>query len=187
MSVVKTENFRAGVLAGERMVALLRGKGRVALLRNDAEVITTNAREEGFRKGATEGGLEVVLEAYIGVTVGDARSKAFKVINGVEGLDGVFTSNEPTTIGTLIALEKVKRSDIIHVGFDVSTQILAGVESGRIHAVISQRPREMGYLGVVALAAMLSHSAYQEFVDTGVFFVTKQNLDDPDLQAGLAP
>ena len=56
MSVVKTENFCAGALAGEGMVALLRGKGRVALLRNDAEVITTNAREEGFRKGATEGG-----------------------------------------------------------------------------------------------------------------------------------
>jgi len=94
----------------------------------------------------------------------------------VEGLDGVFTSNEPTTIGALIALEKVKRSDIIHVGFYVSKQILAGVESGKIHAVISQRPGEMGYLGVVGLAAMLSHSAYLEFVDTGVFLSLNKTL-----------
>ena len=64
--VVATDNFLAGVQAGQVLAAALGGQGKVALLRLQTGVPSTNERERGFRLGAEEGGLSILIDTYIG-------------------------------------------------------------------------------------------------------------------------
>ena len=63
LGLVATDNFTAGLQAGEYMAQLLRGKGRVALLRLRRGLSSTGERERGFLQGAQAAGLEVVIDA----------------------------------------------------------------------------------------------------------------------------
>ncbi len=64
--VVATDNFHAGVQAGQALATALGGQGQVALLRLQAGVPSTSERERGFRQGAEQGGLSILLDTYIG-------------------------------------------------------------------------------------------------------------------------
>ena len=54
--VVATDNFLAGVQAGQALALALGGQGKVALLRLQAGISSTGERERGFRQGAQDGG-----------------------------------------------------------------------------------------------------------------------------------
>ena len=80
----------AGLRAGQHMAEQLQGRGRVALLRLRPGLQSTGDRERGFRQGAEAGGLQVVLDAY----VGDDSQLVQRTLNQqMARLDGLFTPN----------------------------------------------------------------------------------------------
>ena len=187
-AVVATNNFKAGQLAGEKMVQALGGRGRVVVLREHASVVSTEERVRGFLEAAKRGGLQVAREAYIGTTVGDTRVEAEKVLATLRGkVDGVFTPNESTTLGTLIQLKKMGLAGkMVHIGFDSNAYLASAVRLGDLHGLVLQRPRVMGYQGVtLAYRAIQGLPLESRNIDTGVVFVTKANVDQPEVAREL--
>jgi ribose transport system substrate-binding protein len=118
LSVVMTDNHAAGMQAGREMAKILGGSGKIGLLRMDKNVSSTTAREDGFREAAEQAGLEIVMDEYIGSSVGNARKNAETLLSDAD-VDGVFTPNESTTVGTALTLKALgKNGRIHHVGFD---------------------------------------------------------------------
>src|SRR5438477_759341 len=105
VSFVATDNLKGGHLAGDKLVALLHGKGKVVLLRYAEGHDSTGKREQGFLdalKGSP--GIEVVSSnQYGGADVEGYYKKAeallsrYKNRDGSLGIDGLFCSNESST------------------------------------------------------------------------------------------
>lgn len=187
-AVVATNNLRAGQLAGEEMARALGKRKRVVVLRERADVVSTEERARGFIEAATRAGLKVVRSAYIGTSVGDSRVEAEKVLAALRGkIDGVFTPNESTTLGAVIQLKKMGLAGkVLHIGFDSNQYLASAVRLGDLYGLVVQRPREMGYQGVsLAYRKAQGQTIEPRNVDTGVVFVTKDNIDQPGIAKAL--
>lgn len=184
LSVIATDNFNAGKLAAREMVKTLKGKGSVAILRLKKGVPSTDDRERGFLEEAKKGGLCITVDEYLGTSVGDVRINAERIVkNAAEHIDGIFTPNEATSLGTLITLKQLKMSGkIIHIGFDSGSYLIKALASGEIYGLVVQRPFEMGYQGVYTIHRSLRGEHMEaRNIDTGVIFATRENMNQPDI------
>lgn len=144
--VVATDNFRAGVQAGEAMAAALGGQGQVALLRLQAGVPSTSARERGFRQAAEQGGLSILVDTYIG---DDSQAAVTALRDQLPQLVGVFTPNSTSTRAALAALRRLgKAGELVHVGFDGDQLLLDALSEGEVHSLMIQQAHAIGYQAV---------------------------------------
>lgn len=193
-SFVATDNRAAGRLAGEKMGALLGGKGNVVVLRYQEGSASTHHREEGFLE-AIKKFPEIKLVSdnqYGGATTESAFSASENLLlaqNAGKGqLQGVFCPNESTTFGMLLALEKAGLAGKLRfIGFDSSTKLVDGVRAGKIDGLVLQNPFNMGYLAVKTLTAHLKKEKVEARIDTGASLIDKANMDQPDMKALLSP
>ena len=194
VSFVATDNRAAGRLAGERMGKLLSGKGSVLVLRYQEGSASTNDREEGFLEAIRKfPEIKVASEnRYAGATTETAHAASENLLsaqNAAKGaINGVFTPNESTTFGMLLALQKAELAGKVHfIGFDSSEKLVAGVNAGQIDALVLQDPMKMGYLAVKTLAAHLHHQPIETRIDTGATLVDRDNVKSPVIADLLKP
>lgn len=188
VSFVATNNYLGGQIAGEELVRLLDGKGKVVLLRYSEGSASTTKREAGFLDVmAKHPGIEVIQSnRYAGATISAAQDTAMNMLDRLREADGIFTSNETATQGMLLALRQTGliRSKTL-VGFDTSSFLLAALRRGDVKALVAQNPTKMGYLGVKTALDYLRGNDFEPLIDTGCVLVTKENLNDPEIQAVL--
>jgi len=194
VSFVATDNQAAGRLAGERMGKLLGGKGNVIVLRYQEGSASTHHREEGFLEGIRQfPEIKVVSDnRYGGATTESAHAASENLLlaqNAAKGtVNGVFTPNESTTFGMLLALQKAALAGKIRfIGFDSSDKLVAGVNAGQIDALVLQDPMKMGYVAVKTLAAHLHKEPVQARIDTGATLVDRDNLKSPEIAELVRP
>jgi ribose transport system substrate-binding protein len=192
VSFVATDNYRGGVLAADRLAELLGGSGDVLLLRYQEGSASTDARERGFleRLAQAHPGITVVSDdQYAGATRDTAKRAAENLLNRFGGrIQGVFTPNESSTAGMLLALQDVGRAgEVRFVGFDASETFVAAMRQGQLHGLVLQNPFEMGYRGVRTMVAHLQGQDVERRIDTGVRIVTPETLDTPEAQELLNP
>jgi ribose transport system substrate-binding protein len=186
VSFIATDNFAAGRMAGERLSALIGGKGRVLMLPYQEGSDSTIQREKGFLNAMTaHPGIGVVAsKVFAGPTVESAFKASENLLAAQKaasgGVDGIFASNESATFGMLLALRKAGLAGKIRfVGFDRSDKLLEALAAGEIHGLVVQNPFEMGYQCVKTLAAHLRGQPVDKRIDTGATLVTRQNLGNP--------
>jgi ribose transport system substrate-binding protein len=185
VSLVATDNRKGGFMGGEKLGALLDGKGKVSLLRYQVGSASTDERETGFLGAiAKQPGLSILVDnRYAGATMGEAKTAAMNMIDKLRDSDGVFAPNESSTFGLLLALRQNNLAGKIRfVGFDTSPVLLDALRKGDIQALVAQDPQKMGYLGVKTLVAHLQGRKVEPLVDTGVALVTPENIDTPEIQ-----
>lgn len=194
VSFVATDNRAAGRIAGEHLAKLLDGKGKVVVLRYQEGSASTHEREEGFLEAVKKHpGLEVVSDRqYGGATTETAfsASESLLIAKGAEkgGVDGIFTPNESTTFGMLLALQKAKLAGKVKlVGFDASDKLVQGVRAGEVQGLVLQDPFNMGYLAVKTLTEHIRGQKVEARIDTGATLVEKANMDQPDVARLLKP
>lgn len=178
-SFVATDNREGGRMAGQELARLLGGKGKVVLLRYSEGSASTAEREEGFLEvmKANPGITVTVQNRYGGATVSSAQDAALNLIDRIREADGIFCPNESSTHGMLLALrQQGLAGKKTFVGFDASPALLEALEKGELHALVSQNPEKMGYLGVKAAVSALRGEPVEPVVDTGCQLVTRDTL-----------
>ena len=191
VSYVSTDNGRGGRLAGRRMGELLGGKGRVLMLRYQEGSAATEEREQGFLDELRTGfpGIEVISsDQYAGATRDTAKRTSENLLNRFANqVDGIFTPNESSTAGMLLALQDIgKAGAITFVGFDYSAAFVDPLKRGELKGFVVQNPVNMGYLSVKTMVDYLQQREVEKVVDTGVMLVTADNLEDPEVRKILA-
>lgn len=192
VSFVATDNEKGGALAADRLGELLQGKGRVLVLRYQEGSASTEAREKGFldRMKSQYPGVQIVsADQFAGPTRDTAKRASENLLNRFGSqIEGVFTPNESSTAGMLLALQDVgKAGQVRFVGFDSSEAFVTAMRNKQLDGVVLQNPLEMGYQGVKAMVAHLQGQSIQPRVDTGVVIVTPDNLDTDASKALLNP
>jgi ribose transport system substrate-binding protein len=191
-SFVATDNERGGRLAARRLGELLGGKGRVLMLRYQEGSAATEDRERGFLEelGALHPAIAVISsDQYAGATRDTAKRASENLLNRhLEGLDGIFTPNESSTAGMLLALQDVGRAGkLAFVGFDYSALFVEPLRKGELGGFVVQNPVNMGYLSVKTMVDVIQGRSVPAVVDTGVMMVTLDNLESPEVQAVIDP
>lgn len=194
VSFVATDNRAAGRLAGERMGALLNGKGNLVVLRYQEGSASTHEREQGFLEAVRKfPELRLVSDnRYSGATTETAFAASESVLlaqMAAQGnVQGIFTPNESSTFGMLLALEKAGLAGKIKfIGFDASEKLLSALRADRIHGLVIQNPFLIGYLGVKTLVSALRGQQIEAAIDTGSSLVERANLEEPQMKQLLLP
>ena len=149
------------------------------------------AREKGFYDTITRNtpGIKLLVQdQYAGATTETAYQLAENLLSRFPDVDGIFCPNESSTFGTLRALQEANRAGKVKfVGFDSSPKLVKGLRDGHIHGLVLQDPLKMGYLGVKLMVEHLRGEKIERRVDTGVYLVTKENMDEPEIKSLLEP
>ena len=186
--MVSTNNHRAGEMAGEQLGKLLDGKGKVVLFRYKEICASTGQREAGFLEAIKKfPDIQVILDnRYSGATISEAQSSALNMLDKLKEADGIFCTNEPSTLGVLLALRQNNLAGSKKfVGFDTSPALVEGLKRGEIQALVAQNPKKMGREAVQALVAKIKGETVPAVIDSGAAVVTKENLGSPEIQALL--
>jgi len=192
VSFVATDNRKGGSLAAERMGQLLNGKGKVLVLRYAEGSASTTEREAGFLDTVKQKfpGIELVsTDQYAGATRDTAKRASENLLNRFgDEVQGIFTPNESSTAGMLLALQDIgKAGKVSFVGFDSSQTFIDAINANQLHGIVVQNPFNMGYLGVKTMVDSLLGKPVNRKIDTGVMLVTKENMQSPEAHALLHP
>ena len=192
ISFVASNNYHGGELAADEMGRLLGGKGKVLALRYQEGVFSTEQREKGFierMKAAYPGIVLVSSNQFAGATRDTAKTAAENLLNRFgNDINGMFTPNESSTAGALLALEDAdKAGKIRFIGFDSSDVFVKAMRDRKLHGIVVQNPFRMGELGVKTLVDHLLGRKIEKRVDTGVTLITPGNIDTPEAKKLLHP
>ena len=192
MSFVATDNRKGGKLAADRMGELLNGKGKVLMLRYQEGSASTQDREDGFLEElkAKYPDIELISsDQYAGATRDTAKRASENLLNHFgDKVQGIFTPNESSTAGMLLALQDIdKAGKVMFIGFDTSEAFTQAMRNKQLHGIVVQNPFNMGYLGVRTMVEYLMGKGIEKRIDTGVTMVTPENLSSPEVQTLLHP
>lgn len=179
VQTLATDNKAAGLTAGKEMLAGLEEagitEGKIGILNTNAASISTLDRVEGFTSAFEGTAFEVLEPQYTEGDISKSKDAAANFIS--QGAVGVFGANEGTTVGTGNAIQEAEGT-VIGVGFDKSDMILSLVKDGSLRCTMVQNPDVMGYEGVkTAVKALSGEDVGEDYVDTGVSVVNKDNVD----------
>lgn len=194
VSFVATDNVAAGKIAGDHVAKSLNDKGNVVVMRYQEGSASTQNREKGFLEAVkAKPGIKVVSDnQYGGATTETAFAKGESLLLAQKAetgaVNGIFTPNESTTFGMLLALKKSNlNKKMKFVGFDASEKLIGALRDGDVDGLVVQNPFNMGYLAVKTMADHLRGKKVDKRIDTGARLVTKENLEDPAVKYLIAP
>jgi fructose transport system substrate-binding protein len=199
-----TDNEQAGKLIGQYAAAKLDGgKATIAMLDlfNNQVVSVDINRDHGFLEGMgidpgskTQNGQEAKSGSYTGGKGGSYTVACHQPTTGAipggktamenclsanNGINVVYTINEPAADGALQALQAAGKTNVLVVTIDGSCQYVNGLlKQGKIAADSAQYPGDMASKGVKTVADLArggskpSLPAGKDFIDTGTALVT---------------
>ncbi len=190
ISYVGIDNKKAGIKAGEQMVKMLGGKGNIVILRYKAtQSNNITSREEGFLEAVAKYNNIHVIEKdhFVSGTVNEAKDECLKMADKLKEADGIFCSYEQSTLGMLLALRNLNLAGKVKfIGFDTPPSAVEALKKGDISALMAQDPSQMGYRCVKTIVDYIRGKKVEAKIDIDVRIITRDNLNDPDIQKVLA-
>ena len=185
---VATDNYQAGALGAGRMGKILNGKGKITEVAVEPGSASTMAREQGFEDTIQKNfpGIQIVDKRYGWADRAKSLAVAENMLTAHEDLDAMFASNESSTVGAAQAI-KGRNVKVKLVGFDWSPGLLDDLKSGLIDSLVVQDPFRMGHDAVAAAVQKLKGAIPQKIQNLPPRVVTRENVDDPDVQKQVHP
>ncbi len=190
MTFLATNNFEAGRMAARKLAALLHGKGKIAVLMHAPGSKSSMDREAGFDDTMQKEfpGIQIVARQYGMSDRSKAMAAAENIFTAQPGLDGLFASAEPSSVGGALALKsRGLAGKIKYVAFDASEDLVQDLKDGSIDALLAQDPFRIGYEAVQTLVEKLNGKTPPKTIDLSAKVVTRADLERPEIKALLFP
>lgn len=183
-SFLSTDNCAAGQLAAERMIEAIGGEGSVAVMSYVAGVGSEIGRVGCFVEAIeAAGSIEIVGPYYSQSQMATALNQTTDVLSANPDLAGIFGANEPTAVGMGRAIQQAgKAGRIAAIGFDGNEDLQAFVRDGTLNGTLVQGSFQMGERGVEEVLRLIAGESVEPRVDTGVVYVTQDNIDADEAQ-----
>lgn len=184
LSFIATDNVAAATRAAQVLAELIGNKGKVACIPFVPGAATSIMREKGF-VGEIKKYPDIQLMAiqYSQSEVATGMAVTEDILTAHPEIAGIFAANEAGTIGVVQALKsKHKAGKVKVVGFDAAENEIQALKEGVVDALIVQDPFKMGYLGVKMAMKALKRESIEKRIDTGVYVITYENLDSPEIK-----
>lgn len=173
---VGVDNEKAGAEAGQWVVDEGLAEGASYGVVDARNSFIQNQREDSFRE-VVDGAGATHTQSVNGDNVQEkAATAAQNLVTAQQNLDWVYTTGEPATVGAVAALDPSGDTKVI--GWDLTAEVIAGIDNGLVTAVVQQDPKQEGVEAVNELKAILDGAEPQGFIDVPITIVTKENVDD---------
>jgi ABC-type sugar transport system substrate-binding protein len=178
-SVVATNNYKGGLLAGKYLATRLKAGDTLGILEGVPGVPALDDRVKGMLAGlgALKSKIKVVskLRTDCDQTKGAAAAQTMLTAN--PDLVAMYGACGPPILGALQSIKNagIKPADIIVVGFDALPDEVAQIKAGNEDGSVAQFPSKIGSLGIATLYNAVKGKKVPKNVDTGTAFVTKAN------------
>lgn len=172
---VGVDNEKAGAEAAQWMIdkGLVAGKKYGVVDAKNSFI--QNQREDSFRKAIDAAGA-TYTQSVSGDNVQEkAATAAQNLVTAQPGLDFIYTTGEPATVGAVSAIDASGKTKI--VGWDLTREVISGIDSGAVTAVVQQDPKTEGIEAVKELNAILGGATPKGFIDVPITIVTKENVE----------
>lgn len=180
-TVVTSDNFLAGKLAGEYMVKRLGGKGNVVVI-DGPPVSAVTDRIAGFEEAVkATPGIKIVAKRNghgnrdISVSMMDTILQTYKKGE----IDAVFATNDPSGVGAKIAVEQAGRDkEMFIVGVDGAPDAIKAIkESKNFGATSAQYPFEMIKIAMDEGFKVLKGEKIEPIIHIPVDLITQDNVE----------
>jgi len=178
-SVVATDNYKGGVLAGKFLATKLKAGDTLGILQGVPGVPALDARVTGMLAGlgALKSQIKVVskLRTDCDQTKGAAAAQTMLTAN--QDLTAIYGACGPPILGAIQSVKNagIAPGKIVIVGFDAGPDEVAAIKAGTETASVAQFPAKIGSLGIATLYRATQSKVVAKNVDTGTAIVTKAN------------
>ena len=187
-SFLATDNRAAGKLAAEKLLAKHgMKKGKVAVMSYTPGAASAIERTGGFMDEVKkQQDIKLMEPLYSQSDMVTALNQTIDVLTSNPDLTAIFGANEPTAVGMARAIkERGFAGKLVAVGFDGNQDLQNFVRDGTLEGIVVQSSYQMGYKGVNKIYNIIKGEKVDKFIDTGVVFVTKDNIDSEEAKAVL--
>ncbi len=187
--VFATDNVRAAEEGMDYLAEQIGEEGNVAFIPFQPGTSTNDSRAEGFRQGLEKyPDIELVAEQSSESNYNTALQVTEDILTANPELDAIYAANEPSVLGAAEVVRQSGREDeITIVGWDAADEQIDGLRDGAIDGIVAQNPFRMGYDGTNAAIEIVRSGDPVEGGDTGSVLITRDNVDDEEVQAILNP
>lgn len=179
---LSTNNDKAGRDCAEELIKRMGTTGKIAIMSYVPGVGSEIGRVGGFTSYIKEHSkIEIVGPFYSQSLMATALNQTIDIMAANPDLKGIFGANEPTAEGMGRAItQSGKAGHITAIGFDGNQGLQDFVRNGTLQGIAVQGSFQMGQLGVQTLVKIIAGQKVEKNIDTGVVFVTKENIDSPE-------
>ena len=179
---VGVDNELAGQSMAVHLMDYLDGRGSESVELGIVGALNSfiqNVRQKGFEDGISGDTRITIVGVVDGRNVQDnALRAAENLITANPGIDVIYATGEPALVGAIAAVESQGRTgDIKVIGWDLTGEVIAGIDAGYVTAVIQQDPAGMGAAAVNAVLNSIAGEAIEYDVAVPVTIVTTENVD----------
>ena len=171
---VGVDNEKAGAEAAQWVVDQGLAEGATYGVVDARNSFIQNQREDSFRAAVDAAGATWTQSVNGDNVQEKAATAAQNLVTAQTDLDWVYTTGEPATVGAVAALDASGSTKVI--GWDLTAEVIAGIDSGLVTAVVQQDPRQEGVEAVNELKAILGGAEPAGFIDVPITIVTKDNV-----------
>jgi len=190
LTFVATDNYEAGRMAAQELARLLAGKGNIAVVMHTPGSESTMDRERGFFETLAKEypGVHVAARQYGMSDRAKAMAAAENMLTANPGLNGIFASAEPSSIGAALAIKtRGLAGKVKLVAFDATDSLIEDLKAGAIEALVVQDPYKMGYQAVQTLVDKFHGKTPPKRIDVPAYVIHREDLDKPDIKQLLHP
>ena len=178
-SVVATNNYKGGLLAGKYLATRLEAGDTLGILEGVPGVPALDDRVKGMLAGlgALKSQVKIVAKLATDCAQDKGLTAAQDILTRESGVTAIYAACGPPALGAVQVLKNAgkKPGEVILVGFDALPDEVAQVKAGWETASVAQFPAKIGLLGIDTLYKAVKGKKVPKNVDTGTALVTKAN------------
>jgi len=184
VALCATDNYGASTAAAEELAKLINGSGEVAVIGYSQTSTDAVERVRGFKDtmGKKYPNIKIVDIQY-----GDGDplksteiTKAF--LQAYPNLKAIYAANEGSAIGMINGTKEAnKAGKVILLGFDSGSILKEAIRDRTVAGAITQNPVGIGYQAIHTAFKAQKGESVPKIVDTGFYWYTAENMDDPDI------
>lgn len=176
-SYIGTDNRRAGMIAGQKLIEAADGRAHVAVITSDESTPNQKERLAGFADALKEEeGMELVTILECHSDTFELTEKVTKLFQEHPKIDALFLSESVsgTVVGNI--LRKKEGPQVRVVAFDNLSETRRFIEAGTYACSVTQQFYEEGYLAVEQLKRILQGEKTEKIIYTDVTVLRAENL-----------
>ena len=171
---VGVDNEKAGAEIGQWVVDNGYAEGSYGVVGAKNSFIQ-NQREDAF-KAVVDAAGATFTQSVSGDNVQEqAADAATNLVTAQPDLSFIYTTGEPATVGVVAALGENSSTKVI--GWDLTREVIAGLDSGTVVAVVQQDPYQEGIEAVKEIFALLGGATAKGFIDVPIAIVTVDSVE----------
>jgi ribose transport system substrate-binding protein len=172
---VGVDNAKAGAAIGKWVGDNGKAAGKSYGVVDAKNSFIQNQREDNFRKVVDAAGAKYTQSVSGDNVQEKAATAAQNLVTAQSGVSFIYTTGEPATVGAVAALKGNTGTKII--GWDLTKEVIGGIDSGVVDAIVQQNPRQEGVEAVGELKSLIGGGTAKGFIDVPITIVTKANVE----------